>query len=283
MKMSIKDFINWIINFFKFTGISPSHVVVPDILVGSPEWLQPTVDNQLKNWFPYFSLPYTSQVAPSGFYEDNCVVRASIQSIESILNYYIKNSLFPTTVSNFLKKYYCNSQGYVKLSVRYHSKLCNVKQGIGTDLATVLNGFSKFGLVPENVYPDPIENYNWDIYMQDIPQGIENYGAYSTTFFKIIWNALWSNNWGLVDVLKLKTTLISSPVIFASQIGNLVNNVEQPTPIKTYQHCRVIGLVDELNKQIGVLDNYEINGSELRKLDYSFPIATGVILQVKII
>lgn len=280
----IKGFVNWIMGFFK-----KSHVEVPDVLIGSPEWIQPPVGNLTQNWWPYFTQPYNNQTenTPNGIlFEDNCTVQSSIETIQAILNYYLVNNLFPQNVTKFLKDYYCNENGQVKLSVRYASKMANIQEGKGANIGDVWNSYSIYGLVPDKYYPDPQMPFSWKEYMANIDQKIIDFGKNSTTFFKVVWTTLSSNGWTAPNLIGIKNGLITSPISIAGKIGNIDSKgIEQfPKGYNIYEHCRIIGSVDDKNTEIDVLDNYlDSKGLMTRRLAIDFPVPCAIIAQVLII
>lgn len=277
--INLKEIIRSILNYF----FPPAHVTVPQVLSGSPDFKPGYANNTKQDWFPYFSLPYNSQEEDLGnkgnLFEDNCTVQGSIAIIEAILNFYIKNNDSPAV--KFIKNYYCNEQGYVKLSVRYNSKLADIQKGIGANLATVWDLYAIHGVIPQKAYTDPTGQFTWEEYMQDLPAGLEAYGAYSLTLFKIIWTALNTNGWNVANPDLIRTALKSSPLCFASQIGNIDSNgIEQPTGYHIYQHVRVIGSYDDYYK---ILDNYPSKGLMTRKLSPNFPLPCLIMAQVQVL
>lgn len=259
-----------------------NHVTILPTLAGSPEWKQSPVNNVSKNWFNYFTLPYATQeeYTHSGcWFLDNCTVISAIETIQGILNYYIKNN--DDAVSDFIKKNYLNPQGYVQLSVRYNSVMAGIVQGVGANIGNVWNSFNVYGFVPQTLCPELTGNFTWEEYYTPIDPKIISFGQNSTKLFKIVWNVIANNGWLAPNLPSIEQGLLTSPISFASQIGNIdINGIEQPTTFDTYQHCRCIGNIDSF---IEVLDNYPIGGTMLRKLNTTFPIPCGIICQILII
>lgn len=272
---------NWladiITNIWELFFPRKGHIQVPTVS-GSEEWSQPDIVNVSQDWLKYLSLPFRTQWA-GAFDEDNCATRAAIETLEAILNYYLMNNQFPDFIANFLKKYYCNSAGYIKLSIRFNSKLNNTTVK-GANVTDVWNNFNRDGVVPESVYPDPIGRFTWDEYYQDIPNGIEQYGEMTTKFFKVIWKIIWNSNWNVPDIAELREALKSSPVYFASAVGTRDSSgIEQWNHDKIYKHARL--LFNESTTQ-DILDSYEYP-EYLRKLSQSFPLACAIQGAIKII
>lgn len=274
--MTIQQIIEFIISFFRKPK---GHIQVPQLVSGSPDWIQPTINNVSQNWVKYQSLPLRTQWTGLED-ESNCVIRGMIvEPLEAYFNFYIEQNP-DDIISVFLKKYYCNPQGYVKISIRHLSKVCGVIPGKGVDVQSALTKASFSGIVPESVYPDPVGNFTNQEYYKELPPGIEQYGYYVARIFKVLFNPIWNNNWQVPDIQTLRNALIASPVGFASAVGRRDNNgIEQWLSDRVYVHARCLCAEDSYQE---VLDSYSYP-DYWRKLSTSFPLACAIQVGVKIV
>ncbi len=272
--MTLKEIINWILGLLK----KPSHINSP-LASGSQDWQTPNITNVSQDWTPYMSLPYRTQFT-GNFDEDNCATRSAIETIEAILNYYLRNSLFPDNVAIFLNKYYCNSAGYVKLSIRFNAALNGTTQQ-GNTVDKVWNGFNIDGIIPESIYPDPKPGFTWNDYYSPVPEGLQQYGEFSTKFFKIIWNVIVNNYWGAPDIDKLRQALVKSPLqMLTSGVISEDNGIQTLSGNHLYQHARVL-LAEPMGYQLA-LDSYPYE-DYIRKFTVLSPLPTVIQCGVKII
>ena len=270
--MNVLTWLNWLIGLFQKRHLQ--NVQNPSVEL----YVEPPVANSSQNWLKYLSLPYRTQWA-GAFDEDNCATRAAIECLEAIFNYYLMNNLFPPATTDFLKKNFCNDQGFVKLSIRYNSKLNNTTIN-GASVDTVWNNFAQFGIIPEKMYPDPVGNFTWNQYYSDVPADVLAFGKQTLNLFKINWQTIWNGRWQAPDISVLKQSLISSPVYFAGGIGRvLADGIERWNGVKTYQHARLIYAEDNFQE---VLDSY-VNPGYLHKLEWSYPIPCAIKCGIKII
>ena len=124
--MEILSFIKKIIIFF-FPDIKRSYVSPPSS-VGNKFFLP--VLNTDGNWEKYLSQPMESQWA-GNFDESNCTTQSGINLIETILNYYLMNNLLPKDIDYAFEQFFCNKEGFVKLSTRYIATMAGTtKKGL---------------------------------------------------------------------------------------------------------------------------------------------------------
>ena len=266
------------------------HVIVPATVAGSQQFVQPPTFNPAQNWFSSLSQPYNNQEEwlPNGqgdLMQDNCTLQGVIETVQALFNWYKNNN--NDIVATYIKNSLCNAQGYVKLSVRYLSILAGVKLGIGVSVDTGWDTIAKYGMIPDNLLPTPSGVYTFEQYITPTANMAEliSFGENQTKLFQILWSVIQNNVWTAPDLNLLKTALYTSPIMFASGIGNIdQNDIEQPPAVPGYGHCRVIYAIDD---HIEVLDNYPEKSapgaSLLRKLALTFPIACAIKAQIKII
>jgi hypothetical protein len=278
IKLNNMNIIQWIINLF-----SKSHIIVPPGISGTINYA-PTITYPAANWINYCSQPFRTQWVSekNGFDEDNCATRSAVEVLEALLNYYLRNHLFPAPIEAYFRNpvnMWLNSNGDVKISIRYNARENNTTKN-GCSVNTVWNNFAQYGIVPEALYPDPPSPFTWNDYYANVPDDICMFGEYvATSLFQVIFGVVTNNNWNVPNIPQLQQWLQHSPLYFASGIGKQdANGVEQWNGVKQYQHARVLCQEDGYAE---TLDSYPPN--YYHKLSQSFPLACVISVSLKII
>lgn len=260
------------------------HVDVPADLVGSAGYsFTPTINFLNANWLQYMSVPFRTQVIPGGGDEENCDTRTPVEIIEALLNFSIKNHLFPANIEQFFtnpKNAWLNEQGYIKLSVRYSSAR-NGTTATGASVQQVMDGFKKYGIVPEAYYPDPAAPFTFDQYYATVPENVCMLGEYTLVLINVLFDVIQNNAWNAPNLALLQEKLMHSPLWFASAIGSVdQNGIEKWRGNKQYIHARALCAVDT---SLETLDSYKRNNNFNQKLALDFPLACLLSIQIKII
>lgn len=143
------------------------------------------------NWLDYITIGEKQ----NWVYGDSsgCVSFASLNAIESKLNYYLKEGFIPENTVKWFK-----DNGYLigdefNFSDRYIAKLAQTTIQ-GNSANQVLNTIRKYGLIPESKWTFAMDDRNnkatWDDYMSEIPQELIDLGQeflkrIKITYFRI--------------------------------------------------------------------------------------------------
>lgn len=270
---------------------SPPHIVVEDIAVGMPTiaaWKDSPITNPTGVWDSYVSLPYGNQeeVLPNNsgtLFEDNCTLRMLLGISETEMNYKYRNKLYPQNVMDFFTRNMLNADGYVKLSARFSSWAAGVKNGTGVSVPVALASFVSKGVVPEHWWPELPTPYTFEQYVVNPPANVVALGAEFATLIQIAGQQITpSTAWGVPNHEAISEALTTSPVGFASSIGNIDQfGVEQYAGIPVLQHCRFIQHQNGSNPS--VVDNYPIKDNFIRNLSQNFPFPYLVKIQTNIV
>ena len=265
-----------ILSWFQKKG----EVIVPKNLTGSPAFnFAPPITNTSASWLPYFSKPYRTQLA-NGWDMDNCATRAAVETIEALLNYYLRNHLFIAPIETFFtnpKNGWLNANGDIQLSIRYNARENNTTQQ-GARVDTVWNNFAIYGVVPASMYPEVVDT--WVDYYQDVPDDICMLGEYTITLIQILWSVVVNGSWQVPNIPLFQQKLQNSPLYFASCIGNRNSDGTEVYNGSTQcVHCRVLAAEDGWQE---VLDSYSYP-NYIMKLSQNFPLYCVVEMQIHII
>jgi hypothetical protein len=262
--------IQWFKDLFK-----PKFHILPVKVMGSLVYT-PVVANLSGDWTPFISQPFDSQ-NEGNWDELNCVTQSGINAIETVLNYYVKNNLYPI-LTDFLKgNGYLDAQGFVKLSTRFTAKMAGTtKQGLGMD--SFWASVNKDGILPYTAYPDPSGTFDWNTYYQPIPQAIINAGKSAAGIFNFDWKVCQNNNWNPPVITNLKKDLIDSPLHWCGMDCALdASGIERWCKADYYVHARMVYNIDNY---IEVLDS---EMPALKKLELAFPIPCYIKFSLKLI
>lgn len=134
-----------------------------------------------------------------------CVSFAAGQSVETQLNFQIKNNLISADNLAWLKANgYIDANGSVLVSKRFIAKVSGTDPHVGNSLPIVWGAIKNNGLVPESVWPMPTSEFDalvatghfvspddfWAIYYKAIPQSVLDLGNQFKIRFPVLYEWL---------------------------------------------------------------------------------------------
>lgn len=248
--------------------IGQNTLIVPEIIVPDGDWLK------------YLSLPYDPQFN-GAIDELNCVSQAGINILEAQLNYMLMNNLLPPEIDYAFEQFFCNAEGYVKLSTRFNAKMAGTtKAGLKmTDfwdsVRSHTNEALNIGFVPLVAWPDPVGKFTWEEYYAEIPQKVKDFAKQVLRIFDVQYEWVVSGNCGKPVIGTLKQALQHAPLhVGAPSCPRDYAGIQRPCGVCQSSHARAIYAIDDY---LEILDTYS---PYLRKasLDYTSPyIIKGVI------
>lgn len=133
-----------------------------------------------------------------------CVSFGGVQSVETQLNFQIKNSLVSADNLAWLHTNgYIDTNGSVLLSKRFTAKMSGTVPTNGNSLPAVWGSLKNNGAVPESIWPMPVAQFDalaatgcnniqdyWDIYYIAVPQSLIDLGKQFAARFPILYEWL---------------------------------------------------------------------------------------------
>lgn len=173
----------------KNTGFIPTLPTLTDWKAGGETGSKVGSLNDAGDWRSYESpgewqkLMGVSINGGNGFETDACVTFSALDTLETLGNFNIKNGNLAAEDVQWLKDNgYCNPDGTLNFSDRFIAKLSGTTTD-GNDMGTVWSTIRHKGLIPEALWPFPVEQikadpaHAWDIYYAQVPQNLIDLGA----------------------------------------------------------------------------------------------------------
>jgi hypothetical protein len=241
MKIKLLKIIKWFLDLI----FLPKSFVLPSEIKGSEELIIPKIDLASGDWTPYLSSPFESQWL-SGFDSHACVVFSGIHTIEAMMNYYIREKLWPDILIKAMKDLgYLNEEGWVDISERFSSKMSGLKKN-GVSMADFWASVNRDGVLPQKWWPQLKGNYTWEEWMAEIPKPIKDFAKQTTKLFTFPWKFIVLGNCKQADLALLMDALKRSPLHFAGpSCSRNAAGVQVPCGSCASQHARLIYKIDD--------------------------------------
>ncbi len=251
----IKIIIDFLKSLFKDKN-NDGVIIVPktitDYVVGQNTLIIPEIVVEDGNWMKYLSLPYETQYV--GFDMLNCVSQAGINCLEAQLNFMLMNNLLPPSLDYAFEQFFCNKEGYVKISTRFTAKMAGTTKA-GLSMTAFWNSVRNHGIVPLSVWPDPVGKFTWTEYYKDPPQKVKDFAKQVVKLFEIKYEWVEPGRCIAPNIAKLKTALKQAPLHVASpSCPKDYAGIQHPCGTCQSDHSRAIYNIGDY---IEVLDTYE--------------------------
>ncbi len=106
-----------------------------------------------------------------------CVTFSAMNSLETQLKWMLDNNLLPAVTLRFLRdNNYLTDTGRPNLSDRFIAKMSGTTTQ-GNSIQRVWDAIRKFGCVPESLWPDNLDVFDWNQFYADIPQSVKDMGV----------------------------------------------------------------------------------------------------------
>lgn len=279
----------WLINFikslFRLFRKGNGEVIIEkpkltDWVIGQNTLIIPEIVVEDGNWLKYLSKPYESQWV-GVFDQQNCMTQAGINCLEARLNFLLMNNLLPPEIDYAFEQFFCNKEGYVKLSTRFTAKMAGTtKQGLKIvsfwdSVRSHTDSNLNIGFVPLSLWPDPEGKFTWEEYYREIPQKIKDFAKQVLNLFDVKYEWVETGRCQAPIVTKLETALKHAPLhVTAPSCPKDYDGVQRPCGSCQGTHSRTIYNIGDY---IDVLDTYD---PYLRKTSLNYPqpwIIKGII------
>ena len=235
------------------TGLIESAPSADEWIFGSTSRVGLAPINVSKDWSQ--DIPSGEPQKLNGLETFSCVSQAHSNVVETIINYYIRNSMLPAKTLRFLNENgYIGADGKLNLSDRFLAKMSGTTKA-GNYITTVSDTLRRQGALPENDWAFG-KSKRWDEYYKTIPQELVNKAKTFNDYFEIHSDYV-SLSWDAKGALgAIKAHLAHTPLLIAVPICSPWNT-DKPVRVcgKTKSEHAVV--VYNLDDYIRVLDSYD--------------------------
>lgn len=255
------------------TGFVVVEPKLGDFMAGGETGILDTIVNKVCDWRPFLPTNATQLMKGSNgqAYGDTeaCVSFAGCQSVETQLNFQIKNGLVNAENIAWLNANgYIDANGSVLLSKRFTAMMSGTTPAVGNSLPNVWQSLFRDGAVPESVWPMPTAQFDaliatnnftvqdfWNIYYAAVPQTAITLGKEFAIRFPILYEWL-----VYPSAPAAGTTLLADLGVAPLEIATAVCggwNTEDPILAcgAGTQHATLLTFV-EGNGEYDILDHY---------------------------
>jgi hypothetical protein len=179
------------------------------------------------------------------------------------------NLLAPATLRFLRDNNYFDSQGLPNYSDRFLAKMSGTTRE-GNSIQRVWDAIRKYGMVPESLWPDSLDVFDWDQFYSEIPQSVKDMGKAWLQHFRADYEFLTSKS-------QIPLALKHAPLQIATAV---CSPWSAPDPVPACQlsvsHATMI-YAEESNKIDDIFDSYNPFRKRLAA-DYPIPyIVKGVL------
>lgn len=246
-----------------------------DYFAGANSPIEFKAVNPSNDWTPY--LPDFDLQKINGYESEACVPFAATQSVETQINYFLKNNLLPASTVQWLQTNgYLEPAGTIHLSERFIAKVDGTDPATGTPLQNPWDAFRKFGCLPYKDWPfDSTINSDSEFYAP-IPQNLLDKAKQFLNYFAFQYHKVaWGGTGTPISVMK--QALQQAPLCIGTAVCEPWDQVNVPTcPSVQPEHSTMVYSMDTVTH---ILDHYVPFEKDFQ-FTYNIPYVMQGIVQI---